>query len=108
MSSSSIVDVLTDLLQRSRARGAVFSRTNAYGNWGLRFPAHAALAVHAIVGGELHLWSEDAGAALHLLPGDVVLVREHTEHRLAHAPGASCTALEDVMVPGSGVSRQVI
>jgi AraC-like DNA-binding protein len=73
----------------------------------LVFPGHAELAVHTIVDGEVHVWTDDPGAALRLLPGDVVLVREHTEHRIAHVPGADCIALADAMGPGAGVSRQM-
>jgi AraC-like DNA-binding protein len=101
------VDVLTDLLQRSRARGAAFSRTTVYGRWGLRFPAGAGLAVHAIVDGEVWLWVNDPEHSLRLLPGDVVLVREATEHHVAHLPGAPCLALEQAIGPGTGVSRRV-
>ena len=32
----------------------------------------------------------EAGDALRVLPGDIVLVRELTPHHLAHAPGADC------------------
>jgi AraC-like DNA-binding protein len=101
------VDVLTDLLQRSRAHGAAFSRTTAYGEWGLRFPAGAALAVHAIVDGEVHMWVGNPRDSLRLLPGDIVLVREDTEHHVAHAAGARCVPLEEVTSPGTGVSRQI-
>jgi AraC-like DNA-binding protein len=107
MQSSLAVDVLTDLLQRSRARGAAFSRTTAHGDWGLVFPAGAALAVHAIVEGELYLWLDDPREALRLLPGDIVLVREAIEHRVAHEPGASCVPLTEVMEPGTGVSQRI-
>ncbi len=107
MSSSLVVDVLTDLLQRSRARGAAFSRTTAYGNWGLRFPGGAALAVHAVVDGEVHLWLQDPQRALRLVPGDIVLVRESTPHLVAHAPGAPFVELAEAMAAGAGVSRRI-
>lgn len=102
------VDVLTDLLQRSRARGAAFSRTTAYGDWGIRFPGEAALAVHAVVEGEVHLWIGADGGAARLLPGDIVLIRERVQHQVAHAPGAACVALEDVVGPGAGVSSETL
>lgn len=101
------MDVLTDLLQRSRAQGAAFCRTTAYGDWGLRFPGRAALSVHAIVEGEAHLWAADPGGAVRLTPGDVMLVRENTEHHVAHASGAPTEPLESVIKAGPGVSRQV-
>jgi AraC-like DNA-binding protein len=101
------MDVLTDLLQRSRARGAAFCRTTAYGEWGLRFPADAALAIHAIVEGEAHLWLSEPEHASRLLPGDVVLVRGPTQQQLAYAAGARCRPLADVMTAGAGISRRV-
>jgi AraC-like DNA-binding protein len=100
------MDVLTDLLQRSRAHGAAFSRTTAHGAWGLRFPGGRALAVHAIVDGEVHLWVHQAEHSLRLLPGDLVLVRESTPHYLAHTPGAPCIELAQAMTPGTGVSKR--
>jgi AraC-like DNA-binding protein len=102
------VDVLTDLLERSRARGAAFSRTTAYGDWGMRFPGGTALAVHAVVDGEVHLWVKEPEHALRLLPGDVVLVREETPHYVAHAPGAPYIELAEAMAPGAGVSKRMV
>src|ERR1700744_868538 len=105
MSSSHLVDVLTDLLQRSSARGAAFSRTNAYGEWGLRFGGGAALAVHVVVEGEMHVWTTHPERAVRLLPGDIALVREPAAQHLAHAPGAACRPAAEVMGPGAGVSH---
>jgi AraC-like DNA-binding protein len=107
MSSSLTVDVLTDLLQRSRARGAAFSRTTAHGEWGLTFPGGAALAVHAIVEGEVHLWTTDPAQAARLLPGDIALVRKPPLQNLAHAAGAPTLPSAEVMRQGVGVSRRI-
>jgi AraC-like DNA-binding protein len=107
MRSSHAVDVLTDLLERSRARGAAFSSTTAHGAWGLTFPGTAPLSVHALVEGEAHLWADGAQDALHVFPGDVVLVREHTPHHLAHLPGAQCVPMADAMALGGGVGRRL-
>ena len=107
------MDILTDLLERSRARGAAFSRTTAHGEWGVRFPAAAGLAVHALVAGEAHLWVGDGDGAqvpaLRLLPGDLVLVRGELAHRLAHAPGAACLPLAELIAAGQagGSSRRL-
>lgn len=105
MSSSSSVDVLTDLLQRSRARGAAFSQTTAHGDWGIRFPGGTALAVHALVHGEAYLWAEDPADALHVLGGDIMLVRESTPHHLAHRRGGGCAPMASLMREGAGVSK---
>jgi AraC-like DNA-binding protein len=101
------MDVLTDLLQRSRAHGAAFCRTTGYGDWGLRFPGRAVLSVHAVLEGEAHMWADDPGDGLRLTPGDVMLVREDIAHHVAHASGAATEPLESVIAPGPGVSRQV-
>ncbi|MFJ5534745.1 AraC family transcriptional regulator [Streptomyces sp. NPDC093261] len=82
------MDVLTDLLQRSRARGAAFSHSTARGEWGVRFPAGAKLAIHGILGGEAFIWTDDAGRSRRVLPGDIILVRGPSEQFMAHAPGA--------------------
>jgi AraC-like DNA-binding protein len=101
------MDVLTDLLQRSRAQGAAFLRTTAHGDWGLTFPGSAPLSVHALVEGEAHLWAREPDAALHVFPGDVVLVREHTPHHLAHLPGAQCVPMADAMAARAGIGRSL-
>ncbi|HEX3833122.1 MAG TPA: AraC family transcriptional regulator [Solirubrobacteraceae bacterium] len=101
------MDVLTDLLERSRARGAAFSSTTAHGTWGLTFPGSAPLSVHALVQGEAHLWSADHDEALHVFPGDVVLIREHTPHHLASQAGAPCVPLVEAMATVSGVGRRL-
>jgi AraC-like DNA-binding protein len=102
------MDVLTDLLERSRARGAAFSHSTMHGDWGLVFPTSPGLAVHAIVDGEMRLWADDPAAATVLMPGDIVLVRGSVEHRMAHAPGSPCLPLGDFMASGAlpGSSRR--
>src|ERR1700759_4868000 len=99
MSPSCFGDVLTDLLQRSSARGAAVSRTTAHGEWGLRFPGGVALAVHVVVEGEMHVWTTQPERAVGLLPGDVTLVRDPAAQQLAHAPGAACRLAAEVMAP---------
>jgi AraC-like DNA-binding protein len=104
------VDVLTDLLQRSRARGAAFSHSTVHGGWGLRFAPVPGVAVHAVVEGELHLWAQDPSDALALLPGDLVLVRGSLTHHMAHTPGAPCDPLETHLAAGPqpGSSRRFV
>jgi AraC-like DNA-binding protein len=85
------VDVLTDMLQRSRARGAAFSHSTARGAWGVRFPAGtgAHLAIHGVLGGEAFAWTDGApDRARRVVSGDVVLVRGPALHFMAHEPGA--------------------
>jgi AraC-like DNA-binding protein len=85
------MDVLSDILRRSRARGALFSHSTVSGEWGVRFPAGPRVAVHVIVAGEAHLWAEDDHRqSLRVGAGDIVLARESLSHAMAHAPGAAC------------------
>ncbi len=99
------MDVLTDLLERSRARGAAFSHTTAHGRWGITMPPSGGLAVHVFVGGQGHLWIEDPAEAIQLLPGDLVLVRGTIEHYMACTPGGATVPLAEHMersrVPGA-------
>lgn len=74
------MDVLTDLLQRSRARGAAFSRTTVHGPWAVRFPTAGALAIHAIADGELYAWTTDPTRPVRVLGGDVLLLRASPHH----------------------------
>jgi AraC-like DNA-binding protein len=98
------VDVLTDLLQRSRARGAAFSRSTAYGAWGLAFPVNGALAIHAVVDGELYAWTDAPRRATRVLGGDVLLLRS-TPHHLGSAPGVATVPFLDVVGDGP-ISRR--
>jgi AraC-like DNA-binding protein len=90
------VDVLTDLLARSRARGAAFAHTTVRGDWGVAFSSGPRVSVHALVAGDAYLWADDPGDALRLTAGDVVLVRESTRHQMAHAAGADCLPFHEV------------
>jgi AraC-like DNA-binding protein len=93
--SSQVVDVLTDLLERSRARGAAFSRSTVHGDWGLRFGSVPGFVVHVILDGEIHLWLDDPDGSRRLHAGDIVLVRGELTHHLAHRPGARCVRIEE-------------
>jgi AraC-like DNA-binding protein len=99
------MDVLTDVLHRSRARGALFSHTTAHGAWGVRFQPSQRLSVHAIVAGEAHLWAHEPEPALRLTAGDVALVRDSIEHRLAYEPGAPVISYGEVPVDGTSRGR---
>lgn len=89
MRSSHLVDVLTDMLQRSRAHGAAFSHSTARGEWGVRFPRGAKLAIHGILGGEAFAWTAHPEDARRVLAGDLVLVRGPSTQHMAHQPGAA-------------------
>ena len=83
------MDVLSDLLQRSRARGAAFSRTTMYGDWCVRFPVGGTLAIHSIIDGDLQAWTiDDPEASVRVIGGDLILLRS-TPHLMASDPAAS-------------------
>src|SRR5690348_14185219 len=65
------VDVLTDLLDRSHARGGAFGRTVLSEPWGVTFDLGLPLAVHAVLGGEARATS--GGSSARLLAGDIAL-----------------------------------
>ena len=86
MRTSLPVDVLTDLLERARARGAGFSHSTVRGPFGLAFPAVPGLAVHLVVEGDLLLWTDDPERPERLIGGDLVLVKGGLDHHLATSP----------------------
>lgn len=99
--------MLTDLLERSRARGAAFSRSTLHGEWGVRFPVNGTLAIHAIVEGEMYAWTDDPHRPTPVLGGDVLLLRA-SPHHLASAPGIRTVPLGDLLGdPAASRSVQV-
>src|SRR3712207_1513713 len=86
--ASHAVDVLTDMLQRSRAHGAAFSHSTARGEWGVRFPPATQLAIHGILAGEAYAWTDRPGDARRVVSGDVVLIRGPSQHHMGHVPEA--------------------
>jgi AraC-like DNA-binding protein len=104
VASSHRVDVLTDVLQRSRARGAAFSHSTARGEWGVRFPEAAQLAIHGILSGEAYAWTDRPDAGRRVIAGDVVLIRGPSPHHMGHAPAADLVPFENhaASAPPSG------
>lgn len=99
------MDVLADLLSRSRARGAAFAHTSVSGGaWGLGFDPVPGLAIHVVVGGEVWLRPAD-GQPRRLIAGDVAVVRGTRRHALAASPTARVGPLHELIataaVPGS-------
>ena len=83
------MDLLQDHLIRARATGGVFARSAANPPWGLRLSG-IQLAVHAVIEGQLWLWTEEGDDAVALRSGDLAFVRGGPDHFLAHEPGAPC------------------
>jgi hypothetical protein len=57
----------------------------------LLFPGGGVLAVHAIVEGSASLWLNDERDAVHLLGGDIALIRQDTP-TTSGTPPAPCAA----------------
>lgn len=106
------MDLLADALRTAGVRGALGTRIEAGGTWGLRLDRFPGAALHAIVEGSA--WLTTAGRPpQHLVPGDVVLLPPGTVHQLTSAPqtgagscdraaAARARAEGDVVSLGSG------
>jgi AraC-like DNA-binding protein len=103
------VDVLSDVLSRSRARGAAFSHTSLRGTTGMSFPAQPGLAVHALLDG-CSVLQADGEPDRALLAGDLVLVRGDLAYDLAPAGSGRRVPLKDVIARGqvAGSSRRYV
>jgi AraC-like DNA-binding protein len=94
------VDVLTDLLARARARGAVFSCLELAQPWGVMFGGRRPLTLHGLLAGAA--WLEADGAApRRLAPGDLVLGRPGVPYRIVSAPGGPAIPIDEARRRGS-------
>jgi AraC-like DNA-binding protein len=107
--SSIVMDVLTDLLRRSRARGAAFAQTVGRGRWGVSFAPLAGLAVHSVIAGEVLLVPDDPADGdvdpIRLGPGDMVLVQGRWPHSIRSSHDAAPQPLEAVLAAGPEPGR---
>ena len=88
------MDLLQEHLVRARAAGGVFARSAANPPWGLRLSG-IQLAVHAVIQGQVWLWTEAGEEAVLLRPGDLAFVRGGPDHFVAHEPGAMCVSPDE-------------
>lgn len=88
------MDLLQEHLIRARAAGGVFARSAANPPWGLRLSG-IQLAVHAVVQGQVWLWTAAGEEAVALRPGDLAFVRGGADHFVAHEPGAVCVSPDE-------------
>jgi AraC-like DNA-binding protein len=92
------VDVLSDVLSRAHARGALFGRWLLSSPWGLDFDdGQMPLSLHTVLSGELTC--EREGSAAQARQGDLVLVRGG-RYRFVHAPGAAARPVAAVLATG--------
>jgi AraC-like DNA-binding protein len=88
------MDLLQEHLVRARAAGGVFARSAANPPWGLRLSG-IQLAVHAVIQGDVWLWTTGREAPIALRPGDLAFVRGGPDHFIAHEPGAACVSPDE-------------
>jgi AraC-like DNA-binding protein len=103
------VDVLSDVLGRARARGALFGHWRLSCPWGLDFDdGDAPLSLHTVLAGELTCEREKSPAA-RVRQGDLVLVRGG-RYRFVHEPGAAARPVAEVLAagPAPGTARTYV
>jgi AraC-like DNA-binding protein len=86
-------DVLSDLVSRARARGAVFADSTLRAPWGVAFRDRTPLSFHAVLAGSMHV--EVAGAApAELSDGDVALIASPEPYAFRSGPGVEARPIE--------------
>ena len=80
------MNVLTDVLQRTRAQGSVFARTSLASPWGLRFAAEHAVHLHVVTRGSA--WLRRGGEVRELREHDVLLLTGTTGYDLSDDPSS--------------------
>jgi len=91
------MDVLTDVLSRTGARGTVFARTSMRAPWGIRFSPEPRLHFHAVLWGTCWLRGPAVGTPLKLSQGDLVLLNGPIAYELADGPEAPAEPFERLL-----------
>lgn len=86
------MDVLSDLLARARAHGALFSDSSLVAPWGIEFLDELPVSVHAVIEGEMVV-EADGEAPVRALQGDLLLIRHDRPYRFVHREGAPARPL---------------
>ena len=93
------MDVLSDLLSRAHARGAMFGRWRLSGPWGLEFDDGALpLSLHTVLAGELTC-ERDGAPIVRARQGDLLLI-PGGRYRFVHQPGAPAQPVAEAMAHG--------
>jgi AraC-like DNA-binding protein len=100
------MDVLDDLLDRARARGATFGQMVLAPPWGVTFQTSLPLAVHAVLGGEAWVMADEH--SVRLLAGDVALVRVPGASHVASCEQPSLVVLEDAIERFGTQPREIV
>ena len=94
------MDVLSDVLERARARGAVFSVLRRVEPWGLLFGGSRVLTAHILLDGRA--WLEQAGEApVELEQYAVLLMTSGTEYAIVSELGAHREPIRDARAAGT-------
>ena len=88
------MDVLADVLQVSRVRGALLATVKAHEPWGLELRDTPGAAFHAVTSGTC--WLRAGEHRLRLMPGDVILLPTGSHHVLASDPHGPTRAFDRV------------
>jgi Cupin len=88
-STIALVDALASLLDGPRGRGAFLLRTCMEPPWSVRFADGAPLGLFAMLHGAASLIASD-GAAVHLAPGDVAVIKGADPVTFADDPATPC------------------
>lgn len=92
-----MTDILSDIFETIRLRGALYFRTDYAPPWAITVPAYEQAArFHLIVQGRCHVALAD-GPAADLGPGDLVLITRGREHVLADQLGRTPAPLDDIV-----------
>ena len=83
------MDPLADLLELSRVRGALVANVRGRAPWGLALPISPGASFHAVTAGTAWLQVEGA-APIQLMPGDLLLFPNGSEHRLSSELDTPC------------------
>ncbi len=96
VSSSVSPDPLSDVLRALRLQGNLFCRSEFSAPWSVAFPAGPAF-FHVVERGRCWVSAPEAGGAVELHPGDLVVLPRGGGHRLANRQSTNGVPLEDVL-----------
>jgi AraC-like DNA-binding protein len=87
------MDPLSEVLDLSRATGALMASVRGAAPWGLDVPQQTGAALHAITAGTA--WARtDGGEPVQLMPGDLFLLPSGAPHQLSSDPGGPCVPFD--------------
>jgi AraC-like DNA-binding protein len=108
------VDVLADVLSRTRVRGSLHSSPDLNAPWGIAMDRSRSASFHIVVRGTCILRTASR-PDLQLVQGDIVLISHGDDHRLLDHPDAEAQTVEwylerygDVRTDGHGARTELL